>query len=196
MPDKEVVAMLQEVKLAQATYARDREQFLPTRDALQHVDQVDERVNELREKVEELLKTKFRIMQDSTVAEMKSGDKIENAIKSVAKAREELTECLLQTGTNLEPDVLAGKDLIEALQEQGRASQIRSIKLIAKMDEAVAWMEQIREKGQDFVDKIEQERQLEKERTKLAKELEKQEALDKAVRDAKASGYKRGVKQE
>jgi hypothetical protein len=37
--------------------------------------------------------------------------------------------------------VLAGKDLIEALQEQGRASQIRSIKLIAKMDEAVAWME-------------------------------------------------------
>jgi len=26
------------------------------------------------------------------------------------------------------------------------------------MDEAVAWMEQIKEKGQDFVDKIEQER--------------------------------------
>ena len=89
--------------------------------------------------------------------------------------------------------MLAGKDLIEALQEQGRASQIRSIKLIAKMDEAVAWMEQIREKGQDFVDKIEQERQLEKERSKLAKELEKQKALDKAVRDAKASGYKRGL---
>ncbi len=193
MPDKEVAAMLKEVQLAQATYARDREQFLPTRDALQHVDQVDERVNDLREKVEELLKTKFRIMQDSTVAEMKSGDKIEKAIKSVAKAREELTECLIQTGTNLEPEVLAGKDLIEALQEQGRASQIRSIKLIAKMDEAVAWMEQIREKGQDFVDKIEQERQLEKERSKLAKELEKQKALDKAVRDAKASGYKRGL---
>ena len=193
MPDKELAAMLKEVQLAQATYARDREQFLPTRDALQHVDQVDERVNDLREKVEELLKTKFRIMQDSTVAEMKSGDKIEKAIKSVAKAREELTECLIQTGTNLEPDVLAGKDLIEALQEQGRASQIRSIKLIAKMDEAVAWMEQIREKGQDFVDKIEQERQLEKERSKLAKELEKQKALDKAVRDAKASGYKRGL---
>ena len=173
MPDKEVVAMLKEVQLAQATYARDREQFLPTRDALQQVDQVDERVNELREKVEELLKTKFRIMQDSTVAEIKSGNKIEKAIKSVAKAREELTECLIQTGTNLEPEVLAGKDLIEALQEQGRASQIRSIKLIAKMDEAVAWMEQIREKGQDFVDKIEQERQLEKERAKLAKELEK-----------------------
>ena len=193
MPDKELAAMLKEVQLAQATYARDREQFLPTRDALQHVDQVDERVNDLREKVEELLKTKFRIMQDSTVAEMKSGDKIEKAIKSVAKAREELTECLIQTGTNLEPEVLAGKDLIEALQEQGRASQIRSIKLIAKMDEAVAWMEQIREKGQDFVDKIEQERQLEKERSKLAKELEKQKALDKAVRDAKASGYKRGL---
>ena len=173
MPDKEVVAMLKEVQLAQATYARDREQFLPTRDALQQVDQVDERVNELREKLEELLKTKFRIMQDSTVAEIKSGNKIEKAIKSVAKAREELTECLIQTGTNLEPEVLAGKDLIEALQEQGRASQIRSIKLIAKMDEAVAWMEQIREKGQDFVDKIEQERQLEKERAKLAKELEK-----------------------
>jgi hypothetical protein len=34
-------------------------------------------------------------MQDSTVAEMKSGDKIEKAIKSVAKAREELTECLI-----------------------------------------------------------------------------------------------------
>lgn len=173
MPDKEVVAMLKEVQLAQATYARDREQFLPTRDALHQVDQVDERVNELREKVEELLKTKFRIMQDSTVAEIKSGNKIEKAIKSVTKAREELTECLIQTGTNLEPEVLAGKDLIEALQEQGRASQIRSIKLIAKMDEAVAWMEQIREKGQDFVDKIEQERQLEKERAKLAKELEK-----------------------
>jgi hypothetical protein len=38
MPDKEVVAMLKEVQLAQATYARDREQFLPTRDALQQVD--------------------------------------------------------------------------------------------------------------------------------------------------------------
>lgn len=76
MPDKEVVAMLKEVQLAQATYARDREQFLPTWDALQHVDQVDERVKELREKVEELLRTKFRIMQDETVAEMKSGDKI------------------------------------------------------------------------------------------------------------------------
>jgi len=53
------------------------------------------------------------------------------------------------------------------------------------MDEAVAWMEQIKEKGQDFVDKIEQERQLEKERAKLTKELEKQKDLDQAVREAK-----------
>ena len=83
--------MLKEVQLAQATYARDRDKFLPTRDALANVDQVEERVCELKEKVEDLLKTKFRILQETTVAEIKSGDKIDQALKSVAKAREELT---------------------------------------------------------------------------------------------------------
>lgn len=32
MPDEKLVSMLQEVQVAQATYARDRDQFLPTKE--------------------------------------------------------------------------------------------------------------------------------------------------------------------
>ena len=98
--------------------------------------------------------------------EFKAGDKIEKALLSVSKAREELTDCLINEGAKLEPEALAGKDPVETLQEQGRASHIRSIKLIKKMDEAVAWIKQIKENGLDFVDKIEQERLIEKHRAK------------------------------
>lgn len=54
-------------------------------------------------------------MQDSTVLEIKAGDKIEKALLSISKAREELTECLINEVAKLEPEAPACKDPIEVL---------------------------------------------------------------------------------
>jgi hypothetical protein len=105
------------------------------------------------------LAQKFKVQQEEVIRELKTGDKIEKAVESVYRARDEMVDCLLQSAKQIQESQASQEDgeskqqydPIDLLEREGRQSSLQTMKIIRQMDEAVEWMNNMREHGVEFV---------------------------------------------